>query len=162
MANTKSAIKRIRTSQKRQERNVAVKSSTRTFVKKARQAVAADPGTAKDDIIAAISALDRAARKGIVHPNNAARRKSRLMKRFHAAEAELASAATEAKAVAPKTRRRTVSKAKTSSGAGKKAAKPAVAAKKTAKSAVATAPEGAKDAAEKPKRATRVRKRKAE
>ena len=85
MANTKSAIKRIITSQKRHQRNQAVKSSTRTFVKKARNAITANPAEAQTDIIAAVSALDRAAKKGIIHPNNAARRKSRLMKRYNAA-----------------------------------------------------------------------------
>ncbi len=87
MANTKSAIKRIRTSEKKHQRNVAVKSATRTEVKKARTAIAQNPGEARDDVIAAISALDRAAKKGVIHPNNAARRKSRLMKRYNGAVA---------------------------------------------------------------------------
>lgn len=85
MANTKSAIKRIKTSEKRRLRNQAVKSATRTHVKKARAAIAQNPAEAQDDVVAAISALDRAARKGVIHPNNAARRKSRLMKRLNAA-----------------------------------------------------------------------------
>jgi small subunit ribosomal protein S20 len=85
MANTKSAIKRIKTSEKRRQRNQAVKSATRTYVKKARTAIAQNPTQAQDDVIAAISALDRAARKGVIHRNNAARRKSRLMKRFNTA-----------------------------------------------------------------------------
>jgi small subunit ribosomal protein S20 len=85
MANTKAAIKHIKTSQKRHQRNQAVKSSTRTYVKKARVAIARTPGEAQDELTAAISALDRAARKGVIHRNNAARRKSRLMKRFNAA-----------------------------------------------------------------------------
>jgi small subunit ribosomal protein S20 len=85
MANTKAAIKHIKTSERRHQRNQAVKSSTRTHVKKARLAIARQPGEAQDDLKAAISALDRAARKGVIHPNNAARRKSRLMKRYNAA-----------------------------------------------------------------------------
>jgi small subunit ribosomal protein S20 len=85
MANTKSALKRIKTSEKKRQRNIAVKSTARTHVKKARTAIAQNPAEAQDDLIAAISALDRAARKGVIHPNNAARRKSRLMKRFNAA-----------------------------------------------------------------------------
>jgi small subunit ribosomal protein S20 len=84
MANTKSALKRIRTSAKRHERNQAVKSATRTFVKKARAAVARDVTEAQADLTAAISALDRAAQKGVIHRNNAARRKSRLMKLYKA------------------------------------------------------------------------------
>ena len=87
MANTKSAIKRIKVSQKKYQRNVAVKSATRTYVKKARTAIGQRPLEAQTDVVAAISALDRAARKGVIHRNNAARRKSRLMKRFNAASA---------------------------------------------------------------------------
>jgi small subunit ribosomal protein S20 len=85
MANTKSAIKRIGTSERRHQRNQAVKSSARTYVKRARTAIAANPAEAQDDVIAAVSALDRAAKKGVIHPNNAARRKSRLVKRYNAA-----------------------------------------------------------------------------
>jgi small subunit ribosomal protein S20 len=100
MANTKSAIKRIRTSEQRRQRNVAVKSATRTFVKKARTAIAQNAEDTQASIVAAVSALDKAAKKGVVHPNNAARRKSRLMKRFNAAnaarEAEAAAAAAKA------------------------------------------------------------------
>ena len=85
MANTKSALKRIKTSEKKRQRNIAVKSTARTYVRKARTAIVQNPAEAQDDLMAAISALDRAARKGVIHPNNAARRKSRLMKRFNAA-----------------------------------------------------------------------------
>jgi small subunit ribosomal protein S20 len=87
MANTKSALKRIKTSEKRRQRNMAVKSATRTYVKKARQAIAQQSPETEQQLVAAISALDRAARKGVIHPNNAARRKSRLMKAFHAGSA---------------------------------------------------------------------------
>src|SRR5947209_14275741 len=100
MANTKSAIKRERNAEKRHQRNVAVKSSTRTFVKKARSSIAANPGEAQADIIAAISALDRATKKGVIHRNNASRRKSRLMKAFNVAistEATTPEAAPEVK-----------------------------------------------------------------
>ena len=83
MANTKSAIKRIKTSEKRRQRNQAVKSATRTYVKKARTAIAQNPAEAQVDVVAAISALDRAVSKGVIHRNNAARRKSRLMKRLN-------------------------------------------------------------------------------
>jgi len=88
MANTKSALKRIRVSEKKRQRNMAVKSSTRTYVKRARTAIAQNPVDAQADLIAAVSALDRAAKKGVIHPNNAARRKSRLMKRYNAAIAQ--------------------------------------------------------------------------
>ncbi|HLJ66623.1 MAG TPA: 30S ribosomal protein S20 [Chloroflexota bacterium] len=86
MANTKSALKRIQTSEKRHQRNQAVKSATRTFVKKARTAIAQDAAGSREQVVAAIAALDVAVRKGVIHRNNAARRKSRLMKRFNAAQ----------------------------------------------------------------------------
>lgn len=85
MANIKAAIKHIKTSEKRHRRNQSVKSLTRTRVKQARTAIAKSPAESEEQIKAAISALDRAARKGVIHPNNAARRKSRLMKRYNAA-----------------------------------------------------------------------------
>ena len=85
MANTKSAIKRIKVSAKKHQRNVAVKSAAKTYVKKARSAIVEKPDEAQADVVAAISALDRAAKKGVIHRNNAARRKSRLMKRYNAA-----------------------------------------------------------------------------
>lgn len=87
MANTKSAIKRIRVSQRRFLRNRAVRSATRTFVGKARQAVGVTsaPTEAAEAVGAAIRALDRAAEKGVIHRNNAARRKSRLARSLNAA-----------------------------------------------------------------------------
>ena len=81
MANTKSAIKRIKQNHRRRLRNRLFVSRTRTYVKNARSAV--DTGTPEDartTTMAAISALDKAAEKGILHKNNAARRKSRLMR----------------------------------------------------------------------------------
>jgi small subunit ribosomal protein S20 len=70
-------------------RNKAVKSTVRTFVTKARQAIAAAPAKPEtaEAIRQAISELDRAVSKGVLHRNNAARRKSRLMARLHKAEA---------------------------------------------------------------------------
>jgi small subunit ribosomal protein S20 len=85
LANIKSAIKRARQSEKRRVRNRVVRSSSRTFVREANTSIAADEKTeAAQAVLVAISALDKAAQKGIVHRNNAARRKSRLMKRFNA------------------------------------------------------------------------------
>ncbi len=81
MANIKSAIKRIRSSSRRAVRNKTVRTTARTAVRAAREAIEA--GEAKDmsvAINAAASALDKAATKGVVHKRNAARRKSRLMK----------------------------------------------------------------------------------
>ncbi len=118
MANTKSAIKRIKTSAKRHERNQAVKSSTRTFVKRARTAIASNAAEAQSDILAAVSALDKAAKKGVIHRNNAARRKSRLMKRFNAAVvAQMPVAASEPELEAEPAKKTSKRRTKTSSGA---------------------------------------------
>jgi small subunit ribosomal protein S20 len=89
MPNLRSAQKRVRIERKRYARNKAVKSTVRTFVTKARQAIAAAPAKPEtaEAIRQAISELDRAVSKGVLHRNNAARRKSRLMARLHKAEA---------------------------------------------------------------------------
>ncbi|MBX3081794.1 MAG: 30S ribosomal protein S20 [Anaerolineae bacterium] len=88
MANHKSALKRIRNSAKKRARNRVVITNARTVVRSAREAIVGGKADeAKTATVAAISALDKAASKGIIHANNAARRKSRLMKRLAALEA---------------------------------------------------------------------------
>ncbi len=85
MANIKSQAKRNRQNEKRRVRNRVYRSRARTFVARARTAIeSADPEAAKTAVVDAISTLDRAAAKGVLHKNNAARRKSRLMKRLAA------------------------------------------------------------------------------
>lgn len=87
MANHKSAIKRIRTNERKRIRNRLVVSRTRTELKKARVALSAGaPENAREATLQAIRTLDKAVSKGVVHKNNAARRKSRLMKHLHALE----------------------------------------------------------------------------
>ena len=82
MANIKSQKKRIKTNEKRQERNKAVRSELKTRVKNAARAVGTD---GQDDAVkAAVKRLDTAANKGVIHKNAAARKKSRLMKRVNA------------------------------------------------------------------------------
>lgn len=86
MANTKSAQKRIRSNQRKHDRNQAYKSQVKTMIKKAEQTIFA--GKPDDEAIrTAISTLDKAATKGVIHKNNAARRKSRLMKKLNALSA---------------------------------------------------------------------------
>ena len=85
MANITSQKKRILTNAKRQERNKAVKSELRTRVKSATASVGTETNT--EDVRLAMKRLDKAASKGIIHPNQAARRKSRLMKKINAAKA---------------------------------------------------------------------------
>ena len=83
MANIKSAIKRIRSSKRKQIRNQAVRTRARGTVKEAREAIESGNATeAAQALQAAYSALDRAAQKGVIHKRNAARRKSRLMKQL--------------------------------------------------------------------------------
>ncbi len=85
MANHISAIKRIRQTEKRTLHNRIFRSRARTFVKKARVAIAgADLAAATEATRLAIQDLDKAASKGVIHARNAARRKSRLMKQLHA------------------------------------------------------------------------------
>lgn len=89
MANTKSAQKRIRANERRRLRNQSYRSRARTLVKKAEQQLTAQ--TADEAVREAIRALDKAAVKGIIHKNNAARRKSRLMKKLLAAKGVVSS-----------------------------------------------------------------------
>ena len=84
MANTQSAIKRMRQNEKRRTRNRMLRSRMRTFVKKANAAIATgDMALAERAVRAAGSELDKATQKGIIHRNNAARRKSRLMRKLN-------------------------------------------------------------------------------
>lgn len=88
MANHKSALKRIRSSEKKRVRNRIIISRARTEVRDAREAIAS--GKVKDAQAATVEAiriLDSAVSKGVLHKNNAARRKSRLMKRLAALQA---------------------------------------------------------------------------
>ena len=83
MPNNPAAQKRMRQEQKRRLHNRSVKSLVKTQITKARNAVALDEN-AEESVRAAVRELDRAAKKGVIHPNNAARRKSRLMKQLNA------------------------------------------------------------------------------
>ncbi|HEX9015907.1 MAG TPA: 30S ribosomal protein S20 [Chloroflexota bacterium] len=83
MANTKSAIKMIRVAARRAARNKPVRSEVKTLVKQARAEISGgDMEKAQADVRVAVSALDKAVTKGVIHKNTAARRKSRLMKRL--------------------------------------------------------------------------------
>jgi small subunit ribosomal protein S20 len=86
MPNIKSAIKRVKVTEKKTETNKMQKSAIRTVVKKAKAAVAAsDP--AKDEAVkTAQVVLDKSVSKGYLHKNTAARRKSRLAKANNAAK----------------------------------------------------------------------------
>ena len=85
MANIKSAQKRIRVAAKKQARNKHVKSLTKTAIKKV--VSAAGTADANTMLVQAISAIDKAAVKGVYHKNTAARKKSRLTKMVNKAAA---------------------------------------------------------------------------
>jgi small subunit ribosomal protein S20 len=84
LANTKSALKRIRSSERKKARNKPVRTALKTFVRGAVAQI--NTGATEDSaeaVVRAISALDKAAGKGIIHKNQAARRKSRLMTKLN-------------------------------------------------------------------------------
>ena len=82
MANIKSQIKRIRTNEKRRQRNLAVKSELKTLVRRTREAVeAGDKEAAIEALRIASRKLDKAVSKGVIHHNQAANRKSKLARR---------------------------------------------------------------------------------
>lgn len=85
MANIKSQIKRIKQNEKRRVRNKAARSEIKTRVKNALDIAQAQGETSTDALKLAIKKLDKAAAKGMIHKNQAARRKSRLTKRFKSA-----------------------------------------------------------------------------
>lgn len=89
MANIKSQIKRNKQNEKRRVRNRVYRGRARTFVQKARTAF--DSGSLENAQAATLEAmreLDKAAEKGVIHKNNAARRKSRLAKHLKAVQAK--------------------------------------------------------------------------
>jgi len=79
VANTRSAQKRNRQAQKRRARNLSIRNSVKTAIKKAREAVAgADKTKAAEAVRNATRMLDRAATRGVLHARNASRRVARL------------------------------------------------------------------------------------
>ena len=84
MPNIKSSEKQVRVAERRQLRNKSVRTLCKTNVTKAEKLIfSGELEAAQAAVVAALSSLDKAAEKGIIHPNNAARRKSRLMKKLN-------------------------------------------------------------------------------
>jgi len=77
----------IRVAERRRLRNRTVKSAVKTFIRKAERGIVAAAEDTQALVVQAISKLDKAASKGVLHPRNAARRKSRLMKKLNLAAA---------------------------------------------------------------------------
>jgi small subunit ribosomal protein S20 len=84
VANTKSAIKRMRQSEMRRQRNRAVRSRVRTALKTARTALTSTGEDAGTAVLQAIRTLDKAVTKGVIHRNTAARKKSALARKLAA------------------------------------------------------------------------------
>ena len=85
MANTRSAEKMIRVAERRRVRNRSIKSAVKTYIRKAERGIVATADDAQQLVVQAVRSLDKAASKGVLHPRNAARRKSRLMKKLNQA-----------------------------------------------------------------------------
>jgi small subunit ribosomal protein S20 len=80
----KSAMKRMRQDEQRHLRNVSVKSALKTYAKRVESLVARQDVTSADSTLRkAVSALDKAAGKGVIHPNKAARKKAALSRKVH-------------------------------------------------------------------------------
>jgi len=87
LANTASAKKRIRSSARKRERNRHYRTAARTYIKRTRKLIDSGDLEQADEVARkAVSTLDKAARKGILHPNNVSRRKSRLLSQLAAAK----------------------------------------------------------------------------
>lgn len=86
MPDSKSAQKQMRVAERRRLKNKSVRSQCKTEITKAERFIfSGELDSARQAVVAAISSLDKAAEKGIIHPNNAARRKSRLVKKLNKA-----------------------------------------------------------------------------
>jgi small subunit ribosomal protein S20 len=109
LANTKSAEKRIRSNERKRLRNQSYRSRVKTVIRKAEQLIFSGQPS-EDAVREAVSTLDKAAVKGIIHKNNAARRKSRLMKKLNTQAAAIAAAAA-AKPARKSTRKTTAKSA---------------------------------------------------
>lgn len=89
MPNIKSAIKRVKTNEKRRLLRASQKSALRTSIKSFEKAVASSSAdSAKEALVAASKKLDKAVTKGLIHKNAAARKKSRLAKKLNALSAQ--------------------------------------------------------------------------
>jgi len=92
---SKSSQKQVRVAERRRLSNKSVRSLCKTNITKAERLISlGELEAAKETVAAAISSLDKAVEKGVIHPNNAARRKSRLMKKLNQAQT-LSSAETK-------------------------------------------------------------------
>ena len=87
MPNIKSAKKRVLVNQTKAARNKALKSNLKTMMKTANQAVGAKADNMDAAVANAVETIDMACSKGLIHKNNAARKKSKLVSKLNAAKA---------------------------------------------------------------------------
>ena len=86
MPESKSSQKQVRVAERRRLRNKSIRSLCKTNIIKAERLISLGKlESAQAAVVATISSLDKAAEKGVIHPNNAARRKSRLLKKLNQA-----------------------------------------------------------------------------
>ncbi len=85
MPNIKSAKKRVKVNSTKAERNKALNSALKTEIKKANAAIEANADNKQEQVKVAITAIDKAANKGLLHKNNAARKKSALATKLNKA-----------------------------------------------------------------------------
>jgi small subunit ribosomal protein S20 len=166
VANTKSAIKRVRQNTRRVAINAPRRTAAKTYIGKAlRTATTGSPEETASALAEAMSALDRAAKSGAIHPNAAARRKSRLARKVNAtlggAQVLTGKVRATGKATAAKAARArvTASKARATAGPKTAAGKARVALAKTTTGSKASSPAKAPTAEAKgPARATTASK----
>ncbi len=89
MPNTKSAQKRTRVSERKRVRNKSIRTLSKSSIAKAERLIfSGELESGQAAVATVVSVLDKAAKKGVIHPKNAARRKSRLMKKLNVAQAK--------------------------------------------------------------------------
>lgn len=92
MPGGKLAQKQVRVTERKRLRNKSIRSQCKTSITKAEKLIfMGELEAAREVVVAAISSLDKAAEKGVIQPHNAARRKSRLMKKLNEAQASSSS-----------------------------------------------------------------------
>jgi small subunit ribosomal protein S20 len=88
LPHSKSAQKEVRVAKKRQFRNKSIRSLCKTKISKAEKLIfSGELNLGREAVVDAVSVLDKAAEKRVIHANNAARRKSRLMKKLNQVQA---------------------------------------------------------------------------
>jgi small subunit ribosomal protein S20 len=159
LPNIKSAQKRVRVTERKRLRNKSVRTMCKTNITKAERLIfLGDTAAAQEAVAVAITSLDKAVEKGIIHPNNAARRKSRLMKKFNGLQAQSpAPVAVKPKAAKPKPKPKPKPRAK-----AKPKTKAAEAKTKAKAKATKAKPKAAKAEAKPKAKATKAKPKKAE